>query len=95
LPAAGGVCCATNSEGISARTVVGAVAHGPERSAASCQTRRAEKLENKSWHVGPVLSILAGITIPRVPRLSNYAIAIYQILVWILGLLGPGALYWT
>jgi Protein of unknown function (DUF3096) len=37
--------------------------------------------------VGPILAILAGILILVVPRLLNYIVAIYLIVVGIIGLL--------
>jgi hypothetical protein len=37
--------------------------------------------------VGPILAILAGILILVVPRLLNYIVAIYLIIIGIIGLL--------
>jgi hypothetical protein len=37
--------------------------------------------------VGPVISLIAGILILIVPRLLNYIVAIYLILIGIIGLL--------
>jgi len=37
-------------------------------------------------HLSPILSIIAGIGIRLVPRLLNYIVAIYLILVGVLGL---------
>ena len=37
-------------------------------------------------HLSPILSIIAGIAILMVPRLLNYIVAIYLILVGVLGL---------
>jgi hypothetical protein len=37
--------------------------------------------------VGPILAILAGILILVVPRLLNYIVAIYLIVIGIIGLL--------
>lgn len=39
-------------------------------------------------YLGPVLSIIAGILILIMPRLLNYIVAIYLILIGIAGLLG-------
>ena len=39
-------------------------------------------------HLTPLISLVAGILILFVPRLLNYIIAIYLIIVGIIGLLG-------
>lgn len=39
--------------------------------------------------VGPLMALIAGILILIIPRLLNYIVAIYLILVGALGLLGP------
>jgi hypothetical protein len=39
--------------------------------------------------IGPVISLIAGILILIIPRLLNYIVAIYLILVGLIGLLGP------
>jgi hypothetical protein len=39
---------------------------------------------------GPVLSIIAGIIILIFPKLLNYTVAIYLIIIGILGLFGTG-----
>lgn len=41
-----------------------------------------------SIHIAPVLALLAGILILLMPRLLNYIVAIYLILVGVLGLAG-------
>ena len=38
----------------------------------------------------PLISLIAGILILIVPRLLNYIVAIYLILIGVLGLLGSG-----
>ena len=40
----------------------------------------------------PLISLLAGILILVVPRMLNYIVAIYLILVGLIGLFGGGAL---
>ena len=40
--------------------------------------------------VGPVIALIAGILIPIAPRLLNYIVAIYLILIGVLGLFGGG-----
>ncbi len=37
-------------------------------------------------HIGPILALLAGILILLVPRLLNYIVALYLIIIGILGL---------
>jgi hypothetical protein len=39
---------------------------------------------------GPVLSIIAGIIILIFPKLLNYTVAVYLIIIGILGLFGTG-----
>jgi hypothetical protein len=41
----------------------------------------------------PVVSLIAGILILLVPRLLNYIVAIYLILIGVLGLLGPNFMH--
>ena len=45
-------------------------------------------------HLGltPLISLLAGILILVVPRLLNYIVAIYLIVIGLIGLFGGGAL---
>jgi Protein of unknown function (DUF3096) len=40
--------------------------------------------------IGPIVSLLAGILILVMPRLLNYIVAIYLIIVGLLGLIGDG-----
>ncbi len=39
-------------------------------------------------HIGPLAALVAGILILIVPRLLNYIVAIYLILIGLLGLFG-------
>jgi hypothetical protein len=39
-------------------------------------------------HIGPVAALVAGILILIMPRLLNYIVAIYLIIIGILGLVG-------
>jgi hypothetical protein len=41
--------------------------------------------------LGPIAALIAGILILIVPRLLNYIVALYLIIIGLLGLLGPGA----
>ena len=47
-----------------------------------------------NMHLGltPLISLLAGILILVMPRLLNYSVAIYLIMIGLLGLLGAGAM---
>lgn len=47
---------------------------------------------NISHHIGPVASLIAGILILLIPRLLNYIVAIYLIVIGLVGLFGAGAL---
>jgi Protein of unknown function (DUF3096) len=39
--------------------------------------------------IGPLVSLIAGILILVVPRLLNFIVAIYLIIIGLLGLFGP------
>jgi len=39
-------------------------------------------------HIGPVAALLAGILILVMPRLLNYIVAVYLIIIGVLGLIG-------
>ncbi len=43
---------------------------------------------NITLSVGPLIALIAGILILIVPRLLNYIVALYLIIIGILGLLG-------
>jgi hypothetical protein len=45
-------------------------------------------------HLGlaPLIALIAGVLILVVPRLLNYIVALYLILIGLIGLLGGGAL---
>ncbi len=40
--------------------------------------------------IGPLVSLIAGILILVVPRLLNYIVALYLIIIGLLGLFGTG-----
>jgi hypothetical protein len=44
---------------------------------------------------GPLVSLLAGILILVMPKLLNYIVAIYLIVIGLIGLFGVGALHLT
>ena len=43
-----------------------------------------------SLSIGPVVALIAGILILVIPRLLNYIIALYLIIIGVLGLMGSG-----
>ena len=43
--------------------------------------------------LGPLVSLLAGILILVIPRLLNYIVAIYLIVMGVIGLFGSGQLH--
>ena len=43
--------------------------------------------------IGPVVSLVAGILILMMPRLLNYIVAIYLIIIGLLGLFGSGSFH--
>jgi hypothetical protein len=43
--------------------------------------------------IGPIVSLIAGILILVVPRLLNFIVAIYLIIIGLLGLFGSGTLH--
>jgi hypothetical protein len=45
--------------------------------------------------IGPVAALIAGILILLVPRLLNYIVAIYLILIGVVGLFGTGNFHFS
>jgi hypothetical protein len=45
---------------------------------------------NVNLSIGPLMSLLAGILILVMPRLLNFIVAIYLIIIGLLGLFGSG-----
>jgi len=43
-------------------------------------------------HIGPLISLIAGILILVMPRLLNYIVAIYLIVIGIIGMIGMSGL---
>ena len=43
--------------------------------------------------IGPVVALIAGLLILVVPRLLNYIVAIYLIIIGLLGLFGSGGFH--
>jgi hypothetical protein len=50
---------------------------------------------NISLGIGPVMSLIAGILILVMPRLLNYIVAVYLIVIGLLGLFGSGRFHMT
>lgn len=48
---------------------------------------------NLNLSIGPLVALLAGILILVMPRLLNYIVAIYLIIIGLLGLFGAGSLH--
>jgi hypothetical protein len=48
---------------------------------------------NLTLTLAPLVSLIAGILILVVPRLLNYIVAIYLILIGLIGLFGAGSLH--
>ncbi len=45
---------------------------------------------NVHFSIGPLVALIAGILILLAPRLLNYVVAIYLLLIGVLGLFGDG-----
>ena len=45
-----------------------------------------------SMSIGPIVALVAGILILLIPRLLNYIVAIYLIVIGLIGLIGTGSL---
>ena len=50
---------------------------------------------NIHLELGPVVSVIAGVLILAMPRLLNYIVAIYLIIIGLLGLFGGSGLHMT
>jgi hypothetical protein len=48
---------------------------------------------NLNLSIGPLMSLIAGILILVIPRLLNYIVAIYLIIMGLLGLFGGGTFH--
>lgn len=49
------------------------------------------RIMNLSLSIGPIVSLIAGILILLIPRLLNYIVAIYLIVIGLIGLFGSGS----
>jgi hypothetical protein len=48
---------------------------------------------NMTLAIGPLISLIAGILILVVPRLLNYIVAVYLIVIGLIGLFGAGSMH--
>ena len=48
---------------------------------------------NITLALGPMISLIAGILILLIPRLLNYIVAIYLIIIGLIGLFGAGSFH--
>ena len=56
---------------------------------------RVEFYMNMNLSIGPLVSLLAGIMILIMPKLLNYIVAIYLIIIGLIGLFGAGNFHLT
>ena len=47
---------------------------------------------NIAHSIGPVVSLIAGVLILLIPRLLNYIVAVYLIVIGLIGLFGTGSI---
>lgn len=59
----------------------------------NARTRNEENSMHIALTVGPLVSLIAGILILVIPRLLNFIVAIYLIIIGLLGLFGSGNLH--
>ncbi len=52
-----------------------------------------DKLMNVTLSIAPLVALIAGILILVMPRLLNYIVALYLIIIGLLGLFGSGNLH--
>ena len=43
-------------------------------------------------NIGPIVALIAGVLILLIPRLLNYIVAVYLIVIGLIGLFGTGSL---
>jgi hypothetical protein len=46
---------------------------------------------NVTFSLGPLVSLIAGILILVMPRLLNYIVAVYLLIIGVIGIFGVGA----
>jgi hypothetical protein len=52
---------------------------------------RRDVIMNVTLSIGPLLSLIAGILILIIPRLLNYIVALYLIIIGLVGIFGAGS----
>jgi cobalamin synthase len=67
-----------------------ALERGVARSFPAPDSKKEQYAMNLNLSIGPLVSLVAGILILLVPRLLNYIVAIYLIIIGLLGLFGGG-----
>ena len=48
---------------------------------------------NLQLSIGPLVSLIAGVLILIMPRLLNYIVAVYLIIIGLIGLFGTGTMH--
>lgn len=61
------------------------------KSAVSTSNHKGKTM-NLSMNIGPIVALIAGILILLIPRLLNYIVAVYLIVIGLIGLFGTGSL---
>ncbi len=69
------------------------VVYSLQADVASITLIHEEPTMNMTLSIAPLVSLIAGILILLVPRLLNYIVAIYLIVIGLLGLFGAGGLH--
>jgi hypothetical protein len=59
----------------------------------SLRSMSKEITMNLNLSIGPLVSLIAGILILVMPKLLNYIVAVYLIIIGLLGLFGAGSLH--
>lgn len=65
----------------------------PSRDLLSLRSMNKEITMNLTMSIGPLVSLIAGILILVMPKLLNYIVAVYLIIIGLLGLFGAGSLH--
>jgi hypothetical protein len=63
------------------------------RTAMRAHVTKKERSMHMALTIGPLVSLIAGILILVMPRLLNFIVAIYLIIMGLIGLFGSGALH--
>lgn len=59
--------------------------------AAGRQSKHKGNAMNLAHSIAPIVSLIAGILILLIPRLLNYIVAVYLIVIGLIGLFGTGS----